>query len=77
MGSSEAETDKGVLKPAGAPARPKSRALIAIGIVIILIVAAVLGAWALGAFNPKPETVLTVAMSSDVETMDPAKTSAM
>jgi peptide/nickel transport system substrate-binding protein len=54
--------------------------LIAVAIVAILIVAAVLGAWAAGLFNKKeaaPEKVLVIAMSSDVENMDPAKTSAM
>ncbi len=67
---------------AGAP-KPKSKVLIAVIIVAILIVAAVVGAWAAGLFNkkeenpPPAEKVLVIAMSSDVENMDPAKTSAM
>ena len=48
-----------------------------VAIVVVLIAATVIGAWALGVFNPPKEKVLVIAMSSDVETMDPAKTSAM
>jgi len=51
--------------------------MMVIAVVVILIAAVVVGAWAAGWFNPKPEKVLVIAMSSDVETMDPAKTSAM
>jgi ABC-type transport system substrate-binding protein len=56
-----------------------SRALLAIVIVVILVIAAFAGAWAAGLFKKKAEAgkVLVVAMSSDVETMDPSKTSAM
>jgi peptide/nickel transport system substrate-binding protein len=51
--------------------------MLVIAVVVVLIVATVIGAWALGVFNPPKEKVLVIAMSSDVETMDPAKTSAM
>ncbi len=50
---------------------------IVIAVVVIIVAATVIGAWALGVFNPPAEKVLVIAMSSDVETMDPAKTSAM
>lgn len=47
-------------------------------IVLILVVAAVAGAWAFGLIGGKSdEKVLVIAMSSDVETMNPAQTSAM
>ncbi len=79
MGSSTEEPKSEIVKPAGAPARPKSRMMIAVVIVLVLIVAAVVGAWAAGLFGggEKGEKVLVIAMSSDVEKMDPAKTSAM
>ena len=53
--------------------------LIAVVIVVVLIIAAVGVAWAAGLFKGKASTekVLVIAMSSDVENMDPAKTSAM
>jgi ABC-type transport system substrate-binding protein len=56
--------------------------MLAIVIVVILIIAALAGAWLAGVFDNEeeeetPEKVLVIAMSSDVETMDPAKTSAM
>jgi len=49
----------------------------AVVIVVILVIAAVAGAWAAGLFKANEGKVLVIAMSSDVETMDPAKTSAM
>jgi peptide/nickel transport system substrate-binding protein len=75
--SSTGEPKSEIAQPAGAPARPKSRVMLAIVIVLILVIAAVAGAYAAGLFNKKAEKVLVIAMSSDVETMDPAKTSAM
>ncbi len=53
--------------------------MIAVVIVLVLVVAAVAGAWAAGLLGGKDEgeKVLVIAMSSDVEKMDPAKTSAM
>ena len=78
MGSSESETKGEEIKPASAPARPKSRMLLAVVIVVVLIVAAVAGAWAFGLIGGEDEgKVLVIAMSSDVQAMDPAKTSAM
>src|SRR5512137_2637845 len=67
-------------QPAGVPERPKSKIMWAIVIVVILIIAAVGVAWVAGVFNKKEEQkekVLVIAMSSNVETMDPGKTSAM
>lgn len=64
-------------RPSGPPARPKSKMMVAIIVVIILVVAALAGAWAAGLFEKKKEKLLVIAMSSDVQTMDPAKTSAM
>jgi peptide/nickel transport system substrate-binding protein len=50
----------------------------AVVIALIIIVAAILGAWAAGLFGGDgEEKVLVIAMSSDVETMNPAQTSAM
>jgi peptide/nickel transport system substrate-binding protein len=47
-------------------------------IVVVLIVAGIAGAWAAGLIGgTSDEKVLVIAMSSNVETMDPAKTSAM
>ena len=83
MGSSEKEPQSEIAEPSAAPARPKSRIMLAIVVVVILIIAALAGAWLAGVFEGKeeeeepPEKVLVIAMSSDVETMDPAKTSAM
>jgi len=78
MGSSTEEPKSEIAQPAGARARPRSKAMLAIVIVVVLIIAAVAGAWAAGLFGNKNEgKVLVVAMSSDVETMDPSKTSAM
>lgn len=80
MGSSSEEPKSEAEKPAARPERPKSKMLWAVVIVVILIVAAIAGAWAAGLFGGKEaakEKVLVIAMSSDVETMDPAKTSAM
>ena len=77
MESSTEEPKSEIAQPAGAPARPKSRVMLAIVIVLILVIAAVAGAYAAGLFGKKAEKVLVIAMSSDVETMDPAKTSAM
>jgi len=77
VGSASEEQKAETIQPAGAPARPKSKAMLAIVIVVILIIAAIAGAWAAGLFKAKEEKVLVIAMSSDVETMDPAKTSAM
>lgn len=83
MGSSEKEPQSEIAEPTAAPVRPKGKMMWAIVIVVILVVAALAGAWAAGVFNKKekeeevPEKVLVIAMSSDVETMDPAKTSAM
>jgi peptide/nickel transport system substrate-binding protein len=77
VGSSKEEPKSEIAQPAGAPARPKSKAMLAIVIVVVLVVAAVAGAWAAGLLGRNEGKVLTIAMSSDVETMDPAKTSAM
>ena len=78
MGSSPEADKSEIVKPAGAPARPRSKMVIAVVIVVILIVAALAGAWATGLIGgEKKEKVLVIAMSSDVEKMDPAKTSAM
>ena len=77
MGSSEGEPKSEIAQPAGAPVRPKSKAMLAIVIVVVLVIAAVAGAWAAGLLGRNEGKVLTIAMSSDVETMDPAKTSAM
>lgn len=77
MGSSEKQPESEIAQPASSPARPKSKMLWAVVIVLILVVAAVAGAWAAGLFNVDEGKVLVIAMSSDVETMDPAKTSAM
>jgi len=49
----------------------------ALVIILIVIVAAVVGAWAAGLFGEKEEKVLVIAMTSDIETMNPARTSAM
>ena len=79
MSSTTEEVSEEISAPAAAP-KPKSKMLIAVAIVVILIVAAVIGAWAGGLFNAKTnagEKVLVIAMSSDVQNMDPAKTSAM
>ena len=78
MGSSAEEPKSGIEQLAARPARPKSKALWAVVIIVILIIAGVAGAWAAGWIGKKSEEkVLVIAMSSDVETMDPAKTSAM
>ena len=78
MGSSESESSEEIAKPASAPARPRSTMLVAVVIVVVLIVAAIAGAWAFGLFGTEDdEKVLVIAMSSDVQAMDPAKTSAM
>ena len=80
VGSSTEESAEQIAPPPSAPARPKSRMLLAIVIVVVLLVAALAGAWAAGLFGKKETTgekVLVVAMSSNVETMDPSKTSAM
>jgi len=75
--SSEGEKSE-IVKPAGAPSRPKSKMMWAVVIALIIIVAAILGAWAAGLFGGDgEEKVLVIAMSSDVETMNPAQTSAM
>ena len=77
MGSSKEEPSSENVKSAGASARPKSKMIWAVVVVLILVVAAVAGAWAAGVFNREAGKTLVIAMSSDVETMDPAKTSAM
>ncbi len=77
MGSSGSENKEEIAKPASAPARPKSKMMLAVMIVVVLIVAAIAGAWAFGLFDQGEEKVLVIAMSSDVQAMDPAKTSAM
>ena len=78
MGSSPEEDKSEIVKPAGAPERPKGKMILAVVIVLILIVAAVGIAWAAGLFGgDEGEKVLVIAMSSDVETMNPAQTSAM
>ncbi len=75
MGTSEGSDE------IAAPTAPRgmNKKLLAVIVVVILIVAAVGIAWAAGLFNKKTqgEKVLVIAMSSDVENMDPAKTSAM
>lgn len=77
MGSPSGEEKSEAARPAGAPTRPKSKMMIGIAVAVILIVAAVAGAWVAGLFEKEEEKVLVIAMSSDVETMNPARTSAM
>ncbi len=78
MGSSGSEAKDEIAKPSSAPARPKSKIMIAVVIVVVLLVAAIAGAWAFGLIGGEDdEKVLVIAMSSDVETMNPARTSAM
>jgi len=77
VGSSQKEPQSEIAQPAGAPVRPRSKMLWAVVVVVILVIAAVAGAWAAGLFKANEGKVLVIAMSSDVETMDPAKTSAM
>jgi peptide/nickel transport system substrate-binding protein len=79
MGISTEEPKSEIVKPAGTPARPRSKMMIAIVVVLVLVVAAVAGAWAAGLLGGKNEgeKVLVIGMSFDVETMDPSKTSAM
>ena len=77
MGSSSEEDKSESVKPVNAPVRPKSKMIWAVVIIVILIVAAVVGAWAAGLFKQDEGKVLVIAMSSDVQAMDPAKTSAM
>ena len=77
MGSSKEEPKSETAQPAGAPARPKSKMIWAVVIVLVLVVAAVAGAWAAGLFGKEEGKTLVIAMSSDVQAMDPAKTSAM
>ena len=56
------------------PTRPKGRIMWAVAIVIVLLVAAVLGAWAAGLFGKKgEEKVLVVAMADNITIMDPSK----
>jgi peptide/nickel transport system substrate-binding protein len=81
--SSSEEPKSESVEPAGAPEKAKmSKTVLAIVIVVILVIAAVGVAWVAGVFNKKgneetTEKVLVIAMSSDVETMNPARTSAM
>jgi len=76
--SSEKEPKSEIGQSAARPTRPMSKVLLAVVIVVVLVIAAVAGAWAAGLIGKKEEgKVLVIAMSSDVETMDPAKTSAM
>lgn len=80
MESAKEEPTSEIKPPAGPPARPKGKGIWAIVIVVILIVAGVGVAFAagwIGGTKVHKEKVLVVAMSSDVETMDPSKTSAM
>lgn len=78
VGSSGSEPKSEIAQPKARPVRPKSKVLVAVVIVLVLVVAAVAGAWAFGLIGgTSDEKVLVIAMSSDVETMDPAKTSAM
>lgn len=77
MGSPSEEPKSEVTPPAGAPTRPKSKMMIAVVVAVVLIIAALAGAWAVGVFEKKEEKVLVIAMTSDVETMNPARTSAM
>jgi ABC-type transport system substrate-binding protein len=78
VGSSSDEPSSETIGPAKAPARPKTgKAVWAIAIVLILVIAAIAGAWVAGLFGKSNKKVLVIAMSSDVETMDPSKTSAM
>ena len=79
MGSSAEQQSSEVQPPAGPSARPKSKVLWAVVIVVILIIASVGVAFAAGWIGNTNanQKVLVVAMSSDVETMDPSKTSAM
>jgi peptide/nickel transport system substrate-binding protein len=75
--SSSEEEKSEIVKPAGAPTRPKSKIIWAVAIVAILLIAGVAAAWVFGLFEEESEKVLVIAMSSDVETMNPARSSAM
>jgi peptide/nickel transport system substrate-binding protein len=80
VGSSSEQPMSESVEPAAAPEKRKmSKTMLAIIIVVILVIAAIAGALWAGLFNKEKtaEKVLIIAMSSDVETMNPARTSAM
>lgn len=78
MESTKEEPESEIQPPTGPPTRPRSKGVWAIVIVVILIIAGLAGAFMAGWIGGnKGHEGLVVAMSSDVETMDPSKTSAM
>ncbi len=78
MGTSSEQQKTEIVAPARASSRPKGTMVWVAVIVVVLIVAGIAGAWAAGLIGgTSDEKVLVIAMSSNVETMDPAKTSAM
>lgn len=79
MGNTTEENLEQIAPPSAAPARPKSKMVLAIVIVAVLVVAAIAGAWAAGLIGGKKKEAkeLVIAMSSDIQAMDPGKTSAM
>lgn len=78
MGTSSEQQKTEIVAPARTPSRPKGTMVWVAVIVVVLIVAGIAGAWAAGLIGgTSDEKVLVIAMSSNVETMDPAKTSAM
>ena len=78
MESTKEEPESEIQPPTGPPTRPRGKGVWAIVIVVILIIAGLAGAFMAGWIGGnKGHEGLVVAMSSDVETMDPSKTSAM
>jgi peptide/nickel transport system substrate-binding protein len=78
VGTSSEQQKTEIVAPARASSRPKGTMVWVAVIVVVLIVAGIAGAWAAGLIGgTSDEKVLVIAMSSNVETMDPAKTSAM
>ncbi len=76
MGSTSEESSE-IAKPGAAPVRPKGKMIWAVVIIVIVLMAILAAAWVAGVFEKKEEKVLVIAMTSDVETMNPARTSAM
>ena len=78
MVSTKEEPESEIQPPTGPQTRPRSKMVWAIVIVVIMIIAALAAAFMAGWIGgTKGHEGLVVAMSSDVETMDPSKTSAM
>lgn len=57
------------------PVRPKGKMMLALVVALVLIIAALAGAWAAGLFGgkEKKEKVLVVGMAEDITIMDPSK----